>query len=318
MLGAADRARRELGFVAWPAQRAEVQRLRERLGDEPALDGGRRARRPVAWLRRGRGPRDRPERGWESLTPTELEVARQAAAGLTNPQIAERLFVSRATVKTHLSHVYAKLDLSEPRAARAADIGHLADVVGPGLPYGRSRAHGQRRSTYTEVDMKQFHRIAGVAVVLAAALATAPAALAIPPVDDDGPTIPHCPKGYVMVDEVCVKIPPPPPPPPSNSPLLTLETPRQTTDQAAVRVAGRATDADQPATALTVRITIDGVLKRTLTANLPDEPVATPGVAKVIPPPVGPARPPLQRHDPRRGGREPGVRDGGQRRQHRL
>ena len=39
-------------------------------------------------------------------------VARQAAAGLTNPEIAARLFVSRATVKTPLSHVYAKLDLT--------------------------------------------------------------------------------------------------------------------------------------------------------------------------------------------------------------
>jgi DNA-binding CsgD family transcriptional regulator len=31
------------------------------------------------------------------------------AAGLTNPQIAERLLMARSTVKTHLSHVYAKL-----------------------------------------------------------------------------------------------------------------------------------------------------------------------------------------------------------------
>ena len=117
LLGAADRVRRELGLVAWPAQRAEVERLRQRLGSgteafERALAEGAALEDPVAWLRRGRGPRDRPARGWESLTPTELEVARQAAAGLTNPEIAQRLFVSRATVKTHLSHVYAKLDLT--------------------------------------------------------------------------------------------------------------------------------------------------------------------------------------------------------------
>jgi DNA-binding CsgD family transcriptional regulator len=117
LLGAADRVRRELGLVAWPAQRTEVERLRQRLGSgteafERALAEGAALEDPVAWLRRGRGPRDRPARGWESLTPTELEVARQAAAGLTNPEIAQRLFVSRATVKTHLSHVYAKLDLT--------------------------------------------------------------------------------------------------------------------------------------------------------------------------------------------------------------
>ena len=102
-------------WASWPGRRSGRRSAAAR-----ALSGRRRAtlaegaalEDPVAWLRRGRGPRDRPERGWESLTPTELEVARQAAAGLTNPQIAERLFVSRATVKTHLSHVYAKLDLA--------------------------------------------------------------------------------------------------------------------------------------------------------------------------------------------------------------
>jgi DNA-binding NarL/FixJ family response regulator len=33
-------------------------------------------------------------------------------SGMTNPEIASRLFVSRATVKTHLSHVYAKLGVA--------------------------------------------------------------------------------------------------------------------------------------------------------------------------------------------------------------
>jgi DNA-binding NarL/FixJ family response regulator len=39
-------------------------------------------------------------------------VVRLVADGLTNPEIGSRLFISRATVKTHLSHVYAKLDVS--------------------------------------------------------------------------------------------------------------------------------------------------------------------------------------------------------------
>ena len=62
-------------------------------------------------MRRARGTRKRPSGGWESLTPTELEVVRHAAAGLTNPEIGERMFISRGTVKVHLSHVYAKLGL---------------------------------------------------------------------------------------------------------------------------------------------------------------------------------------------------------------
>jgi DNA-binding CsgD family transcriptional regulator len=46
------------------------------------------------------------------LTPTELEVADIAAEGLTNQAIATRLVMSANTVKTHLSHIYAKLGVS--------------------------------------------------------------------------------------------------------------------------------------------------------------------------------------------------------------
>ncbi len=63
----------------------------------------------VDLVRRSRGARRRPAIGWGSLTPTELEVVRLVIDGLSNPQISSRLFMSRGTVKTHLSHVYAKL-----------------------------------------------------------------------------------------------------------------------------------------------------------------------------------------------------------------
>jgi DNA-binding NarL/FixJ family response regulator len=43
------------------------------------------------------------------LTPTELQVVELAAEGLTNPQIGERLFITRGTVKVHLSPVSGKL-----------------------------------------------------------------------------------------------------------------------------------------------------------------------------------------------------------------
>lgn len=54
--------------------------------------------------------------GWNPpLTPSERAVARLAAQRLSNPEIAERLVVSRKTIEYHLSHVYAKLGISTRR-----------------------------------------------------------------------------------------------------------------------------------------------------------------------------------------------------------
>ena len=63
----------------------------------------------------GRGPT-----GWASLTPTERDIVDEVCRGLTNPQIAERLLMSRDTVRTHLSHIYAKVGVAN-RAELAAD-----------------------------------------------------------------------------------------------------------------------------------------------------------------------------------------------------
>jgi DNA-binding NarL/FixJ family response regulator len=62
-----------------------------------------------------RGPHTqhrRSQRGWDSLTPTELKVAGLVARGMSNPQIATELFLSRRTVQTHVSHILAKLSLT--------------------------------------------------------------------------------------------------------------------------------------------------------------------------------------------------------------
>ncbi len=73
------------------------------------------------FARRMRGDRLRPIAGWQSLTPTERRVVEQVANGLTNPQIAQALLMSRSTVKTHLVHVYAKLRIGN-RAELAAAV----------------------------------------------------------------------------------------------------------------------------------------------------------------------------------------------------
>ncbi len=72
-----------------------------------------------------RGVRRRPTSGWDSLTPTELRVIEMVAEGLTNPQVAQRLYVSRRTVQTHLAHVFTKLDITS-RAQLAAEAARRA------------------------------------------------------------------------------------------------------------------------------------------------------------------------------------------------
>jgi DNA-binding CsgD family transcriptional regulator len=75
-------------------------------------------------VRRGRrGSRDRPRSGWESLTSTELRVVALVARGLTNAEVARRLYVSRHTVESHLAHVFSKLGLAS-RVQLAVQAAH--------------------------------------------------------------------------------------------------------------------------------------------------------------------------------------------------
>ena len=74
-----------------------------------------------------RGPRRRPDVGWESLTPTEHKVVGLVAEGLSNPQIGDRLFISRRTVQTHVSSVFRKLGLTS-RVELATEVAHRSDT----------------------------------------------------------------------------------------------------------------------------------------------------------------------------------------------
>ncbi|CAB4575952.1 MAG: response regulator [Actinobacteria bacterium] len=69
-------------------------------------------RRVIAEFGRGRGaPAPPPEIG--NLTERELEVLRLLAEGLSNAEIAERLYLGEATVKTHVSNLLLKLQLRD-------------------------------------------------------------------------------------------------------------------------------------------------------------------------------------------------------------
>ncbi|MGH9261353.1 MAG: helix-turn-helix transcriptional regulator, partial [Acidimicrobiales bacterium] len=72
-------------------------------------------------VRRARPRAKRPDFGWESLTPMETDVSQLVAEGLTNPEIGARLYVSRRTIETHLSHVFRKLGLTS-RTQLAAEL----------------------------------------------------------------------------------------------------------------------------------------------------------------------------------------------------
>jgi DNA-binding CsgD family transcriptional regulator len=116
--------------LARGAERSEAAaRLDEALEIYRRLGAVRYAARVEAQLRelgvkRGRrGSRDRPRTGWESLTSTELRVVALVARGLTNAEVARRLYVSRHTVESHLSHVFSKLGLAS-RVQLAVQAAH--------------------------------------------------------------------------------------------------------------------------------------------------------------------------------------------------
>jgi DNA-binding CsgD family transcriptional regulator/tetratricopeptide (TPR) repeat protein len=62
-----------------------------------------------------RGPHAKHRRaqsGWDSLTATEIKIAAFVEEGLSNPEIAARLLLSRRTVATHVSHILKKLNVN--------------------------------------------------------------------------------------------------------------------------------------------------------------------------------------------------------------
>ena len=77
-----------------------------------------------------RGPRSKHRQarsGWGSLTPAETKIAALVGEGLSNPEIAARLLLSRRTVATHVSHILKKLGVhSRTDIAREAALRSIA------------------------------------------------------------------------------------------------------------------------------------------------------------------------------------------------
>jgi DNA-binding CsgD family transcriptional regulator len=78
-----------------------------------AWDAGRvRGRLRTLGVRRRLATAPRPGSGWAALTDSELAVTRLVARGMTNREVAERLFVSPHTVSGHLRHAFTKLGIN--------------------------------------------------------------------------------------------------------------------------------------------------------------------------------------------------------------
>ena len=89
---------------------------------------GLQARFRAHGIRRGpRAKHRQAQSGWDSLTPTETKIAAFVQEGLSNPEIAARLLLSRRTVATHVSHILKKLGVnSRTDIAREAALRTLA------------------------------------------------------------------------------------------------------------------------------------------------------------------------------------------------
>jgi DNA-binding NarL/FixJ family response regulator len=78
----------------------------------------------------GKATGDEPPPGLTALTSREVEVLKLTARGLSNIEIADRLYISEATVKTHLNRTMSKLDLGS--RAQAVVVAYETGLVTPG------------------------------------------------------------------------------------------------------------------------------------------------------------------------------------------
>lgn len=131
VLGAAAAERGRSGLAGPPLRASLVAQARVEVEDAGGAGAALDLDAAIAYVRRAWGPRRRPAAGWGSLTPAEREVVRLAVEGLSNPEIGARLYMSRSTVKTHLSHVFAKVGVANRTELAAAAPDNLHQPSSP-------------------------------------------------------------------------------------------------------------------------------------------------------------------------------------------
>ena len=129
-----DLARAHLVYGEWLRRenrradaRAELRLAHETFASIGLEGFAERARREL--LATGRTARRRVVETRDDLTPQEQQIAVLARDGLSNPEIGERLFLSRRTVEWHLRHVFAKLGIQCRRELANALAGSVSGGI---------------------------------------------------------------------------------------------------------------------------------------------------------------------------------------------
>ncbi|NLE79852.1 MAG: response regulator transcription factor [Rhodococcus sp.] len=117
------------GFMLKDAPAEELVRAVRVVADGEALLAPTVTRRLIADVTSRRANSRREPAALGSLTPREREVLELIATGLSNTEIAERLFVAEQTVKTHVGKVLAKLNLRD--RAQAVVLAYESGLVTP-------------------------------------------------------------------------------------------------------------------------------------------------------------------------------------------
>jgi DNA-binding NarL/FixJ family response regulator len=118
------------GFLLKDAPRDQLVGAVRTVAAGDALLAPALVRRLVEDFVRRPAPGARPPAELDDLTERELEVLTLIAHGLANAEIAARLFVSEATVRTHVTHILAKLGLRD--RVQAVVLGYESGLVRPG------------------------------------------------------------------------------------------------------------------------------------------------------------------------------------------
>jgi DNA-binding NarL/FixJ family response regulator len=118
------------GFLVKTDSPEELVRAIRVVASGDALLGPSTTRRLIERFLEGSPPNPPVPPALDRLTPRELEVLKLIAGGLSNAEIAERLYVSEGTVKTHVARILAKLECRD--RVQAVVFAYEAGVVARG------------------------------------------------------------------------------------------------------------------------------------------------------------------------------------------